>query len=65
VVGDTDWVPDVAVELVQPLGVVAEQESALVELQESVELLPEVIDVGLAVRVTVGAGLPLAVLGIW
>jgi hypothetical protein len=51
-------VPEIAVELVQPAGVVAEHEVALVELQVRVELLPEVMLVGLALRVTVGAPPP-------
>ena len=54
-VGDTDWEPEVAVELVQPEGVVALQLVALVELQVKVELCPELMVVGLAVRETVGA----------
>ena len=52
----TDLVPLVAVEVVQPLGLVAEQEVAFVELQVSVELLPELTVVRLAESVTVGAG---------
>lgn len=55
--GETDWLPLVAVELVQPLGDVAEQDDVLVELQVKVLLLPAVIDVGLAVKVAVGVGL--------
>jgi len=61
VVGETDWVPDVAVELVQPLGDVALQlvgldKVELVTLQLRVLDEPEVMDVGLAVRDIVGAG---------
>ena len=56
-VGDTDWEPEVAVEPVQLLGVVALQEVALEEDHVRVEELPELMVVGLAVRVTVG-GLP-------
>jgi hypothetical protein len=53
-VGETDWVPEVPV-ILKPLGAVAEQEVALVELQVRVELLPEVMVVGLAASVAVGA----------
>jgi hypothetical protein len=56
VVGLTDCVPEVAVELVQPLGVVAEQLVVFAEVQVSVELCPEEIVVGLAVRDTEGWG---------
>jgi hypothetical protein len=51
--GETDWLPAVAVELVQPLGVVAEQELTLVELQVRVELPPVVTELGLALKDTV------------
>jgi hypothetical protein len=57
-VGETLWVPLVAVELVQPLGVVAAQLVALVVDQVRVALWPELIDVGLALNVMPGAGVP-------
>ena len=53
-VGDTPWLPLVAVEIVQPLGDVALQEVALAEDHVSVEDWPDVVVVGLAVRETVG-----------
>jgi hypothetical protein len=40
--------------ILKPVGAVAEQEVALVELQVKVELLPEVMLVGLAEKFTVG-----------
>jgi len=49
-VGATVCDPDVAVDAVQ----FAEQLVALVEVQERADVCPEVIDVGLAVRVTEG-----------
>ena len=51
--GATELAPFVACALQPPL---PEQEVALVELQVSIEDWPAVIDVGLAVRVTVGIG---------
>ena len=53
-VGDTTNVPLVAALPVQPPEAV--HEVALVLDQVNVELLPDVIKVGLAVKVTVGAG---------
>jgi hypothetical protein len=53
VIGPTDWLPFVAVLLLQPP--VAAHEVALVELQVSVELAPLARLVGLALKVTVGA----------
>ena len=53
-VGDTTNVPLVASLPLQPPEAV--HEVALLLDQASVELLPEVIEVGLAVKVTVGAG---------
>ena len=51
--GETELAPFVACTLQPPL---PEQEVALVELQVSIEDRPAVIDVGLAVRVSVGIG---------
>jgi hypothetical protein len=53
--GLTDSDPAVAVELVHNAGDVALQLVELVELHVSVEKFPELTEVGLAVRVTVGA----------
>ena len=53
-VGLTDWLPLVDLEPVQLPEAV--QVVALVELQERVEELPEIMVVGLAVRLTVGTG---------
>ena len=53
-VGRTTWVPDTATLPSQPS--LAVQLVALVEDQVRFEDWPEVIDVGLAVMVTVGAG---------
>jgi hypothetical protein len=59
VVGETDWVPEVALLPVQAPE--ALQEEALVELQLRVELEPEVMEVGLAVRESVGVlGVPVS-----
>ena len=55
-VGDTTWVPEVALAPVQAPE--ALQAAALAEFQESVELLPEVIWAGEAEIETVGAGVP-------
>jgi hypothetical protein len=52
VVGETDWVPEVALLPLQAPEAV--QEVALVEDQLRVELEPEDIEVGLAVRESVG-----------
>jgi hypothetical protein len=59
--GETDLVPEVAVEAVQPP--TAEQEVASVLLQLSVLLPPEAMLGGAAVNVTPGAGM-LGVIGI-
>jgi hypothetical protein len=55
-VGEIDWEPVVAVELVQPGGEDAEQELALTLLQDRVLLPPELMVVGLDDRETVGRG---------
>jgi hypothetical protein len=55
-VGETDWVPLVALAPLQPLEAV--HDVALVVDQVSVELEPEVIDEGEAEMVTTGAGVP-------
>jgi hypothetical protein len=52
VVGETDWVPEVALLPLQAPEAI--QEVALVEDQLRVELEPEDIEVGLAVRESVG-----------
>ncbi len=54
VVGETDWVPEVAFVPVQPPEAV--QLVALVDDQVSVDDCPDVTEVGEAVRETVGAG---------
>lgn len=57
-VGFTDWLPLVAVELPQD----GWQALAFVELQLMIEACPEAIEVGLALRLTVGAEVLSAVL---
>ena len=55
-VGETEAVPLVAVEVVQPDGEAALHLVALVLLQVRVDGEPDVTDVGLALKDTVGAG---------
>jgi hypothetical protein len=54
-VGETVWLPEVATD---PIPLSIETDVALVVLQVSVELPPEEIDDGLALKLIVGVGLP-------
>ena len=55
-VGETDWLPEVAVDDVQPLGEAAVHEVAFVLDQVNLDELPAVIEAGDTDNVTVGAG---------